>query len=58
MEAAALYNIAAKYDLRAAAVLTVSDHVFDKIRADKDKIQEGVDRMTEMVLDTVTKVYG
>ena len=58
METAALYNIAAKYDLRAATVLTVSDHVFDQTRADKDKIQEGVDRMTEMVLDTVTEVFG
>ena len=58
METAALYNIAAKYGLRAATVLTVSDHVFDQMRADKDKIQTGVDRMTEMVLDTVTKVFA
>ncbi|PRX29808.1 purine-nucleoside phosphorylase [Orenia metallireducens] len=58
METAALYNIAAKYGLRAATVLTVSDHVFKKTRADKSKIKEGVDRMTEMVLDTVTKIYG
>ncbi|TDX51423.1 DeoD-type purine-nucleoside phosphorylase [Orenia marismortui] len=58
METAALYNIAAKYGLRAATVLTVSDHVFKKTRADKSKIAEGVDRMTEMVLDTVTKLYG
>ncbi|MGM0502119.1 MAG: DeoD-type purine-nucleoside phosphorylase [Bacillota bacterium] len=58
METAALYNIAAKYGLRAATVLTVSDHVFDQTRADKDKIKEGVDRMTEMVLDTVTRLYG
>lgn len=58
METAALYNLAAKYDLRAATVLTVSDHVFTQVRADKEKIQQGVDRMTEMVLDTVTKLYG
>ncbi|AGB41162.1 purine-nucleoside phosphorylase [Halobacteroides halobius DSM 5150] len=58
METAALYNIAAKYGLRAATVLTVSDHVFSQVRADKEKIQQGVDRMTEMVLDTVTKLYG
>ncbi|GAB6098244.1 purine-nucleoside phosphorylase [Halanaerocella petrolearia] len=57
METAALYNIAAKYGLRAATVLTVSDHVFNQVRADKEKIQQGVDRMTEMVLDTVTKLY-
>ena len=55
METAALYNLAAKYGLRAATVLTVSDHVFDQVRADKEKIQQGVDRMTEMVLDTATK---
>jgi len=58
METAALYNIAAKYGLNAATVLTVSDHVFSQVRADKEKIQEGVDRMTKMVLDTVTKLYG
>ncbi|SDC68134.1 MULTISPECIES: DeoD-type purine-nucleoside phosphorylase [unclassified Candidatus Frackibacter] len=58
METAALYNIAAKYGLRAATVLTVSDHVFSQVRADKDKIKQGVDRMTEMVLDTVTKLYS
>ncbi|SJZ51709.1 DeoD-type purine-nucleoside phosphorylase [Selenihalanaerobacter shriftii] len=57
METAALYNIAAKYGLRAATVLTVSDHVFTQVRADKDKIQQGVDRMTEMVLKTVTKLF-
>ncbi len=57
METAALYNIAAKYGLRAATVLTVSDHVFKQTRADKEKIQEGVDRMTEMVLDTAIKMY-
>ena len=58
METAALYNIAAKYGLKAATVLTVSDHIFNQTRADKEKIQEGVDRMTEMVLDTTTKLYG
>ncbi|GAB6136918.1 DeoD-type purine-nucleoside phosphorylase [Halanaerobaculum tunisiense] len=58
METAALYNLAAKYDLRAATILTVSDHVFTQVRADKEKIQQGVDRMTNMVLDTVTKLYG
>jgi purine-nucleoside phosphorylase len=58
METAALYNIAAKYGLKAATVLTVSDHVFTQTRADKEKIKQGVDRMTEMVLDTTTKLYG
>ncbi len=56
METAALYNIAAKYGLKAATVLTVSDHVFKQTRANKEKIQKGVDRMTRMVLDTVTKL--
>ncbi|WP_027340789.1 DeoD-type purine-nucleoside phosphorylase [Halonatronum saccharophilum] len=56
METAALYNIAAKYGLKAATVLTVSDHVFTQIRADKEKIKEGVDKMTRMVLDTATKL--
>lgn len=57
METSALYNIASKYGLRAATVLTVSDHVFTEVRAKKEKIQEGVDRMTKMVLNTVTKLY-
>jgi len=54
MESSALYHTAAKYDSRAATVLTVSDHVFSKKRADQVKIQEGVDRMTELVLRTVS----
>ncbi|MCK8817843.1 DeoD-type purine-nucleoside phosphorylase [Natroniella sulfidigena] len=58
METAMLYHVAAKYGLKAATVLTVSDHVFSQVRADKEKIQQGVDRMTEMVLDTATKLYG
>ncbi len=58
MEAAGLFNLAAKHSLKAAAVMTVSDHVFAQTRADKDKIQQGVDRMTEMVLDTATNLFG
>ena len=55
MEAAALFNLAAKYDLNAATVLTVSDLVLEEFRANKTDIQKGVDRMTKMVLNTFTE---
>ncbi len=55
METAALFNLAAKHDMSPAAILTVSDLVFDEVRASKEKIQKGVDRMTKMVLETVTE---
>ncbi len=54
METSALYTIASKYGIKAATTLTVSDHVFEEERAEKEKIQEGVDKMTSMVLETVT----
>lgn len=55
MEAAALFNLAAKYGLNAATVLTVSDLILENVRADKEDIQKGVDQMTEMVLNTVSE---
>lgn len=55
MEAAALFNLAAKYSLNAATVLTVSDLVLEEFRANKTDIQKGVDRMTKMVLNTFTE---
>lgn len=54
MEAAALFKLAAKYDLNAATVLTVSDLILENVRADKEDIQKGIDQMTEMVLNTVS----
>ena len=58
MESSALYHIAAKYDSKAVTVLTVSDHVFTQKRAHQEKIQEGVNRMTELVLKTVSDYRG
>ncbi|MEF8873529.1 MAG: DeoD-type purine-nucleoside phosphorylase [Candidatus Thermoplasmatota archaeon] len=55
MESSALYHIAAKYGCRAATVLTVSDHVFTEERVDQEKIQEGVDKMTKLVVKTVSE---
>ena len=55
METAGIFNIASKYGLKAASVLTVSDIYFKDKRADKDTILKGVDDMTKVVLDTIAK---
>lgn len=51
MEAYPLFVLAAKYDMKSAVILTVSDVIFEKIRADKSVIQESVKRNTESVLE-------
>lgn len=58
MEAYPLFALAAKYDMRAAVILTVSDMIFDKIRADKKTIQESVKRNTESVLELLNTFAG
>lgn len=50
MEAYPLFVLAAKYNMKSAVILTVSDVIFDKIRADKKIIQESVKQNTESVL--------
>lgn len=54
MEAYPLFVLAAKYDIKSAVILTVSDVIFDKVRADKKIIQESVKRNTESVLELLT----
>ena len=54
MEAYPLFTLAAKYDMKSAVILTVSDVIFDKIRAEKSVIQESVKRNTESVLELIS----
>jgi len=67
MEAYALFGIAAKYGLKSACVLTVSDILFEKKankiefnprRASKEDIRKGVDKITELTLDTIVENYS
>jgi len=66
METYALFGIAAKYKLKAASILTVSDTLFEEkdgklvhnpVRANDLQIKKGVDLMTELVLDTIIENY-
>ncbi|MEE1291631.1 MAG: purine-nucleoside phosphorylase [Spirochaetota bacterium] len=51
MEAYALFALTAKYNMKSAVILTVSDVIFEKIRADKEVIGESVKRNTQSVLE-------
>ena len=55
MEAYPLFALTAKYDMKSAVILTVSDVIFDKIRAEKSVIQESVKRNTESVLELISR---
>lgn len=55
MEAAALYTLAAKFGVRALALLTVSDHIVRGEELDSDERERTFSGMVEIALDTVTK---
>ncbi|MBS3788081.1 MAG: purine-nucleoside phosphorylase [Candidatus Bipolaricaulota bacterium] len=55
METAGIFNKASKFGIEAASVLTVSDLFFEEERASRKKIVEGVDRMTKIVLESLTE---
>lgn len=66
MEAYALFGIAAKYNLKSACIVTISDllfnydgekRIFNPHRGDKAQIAKGVDYMIELVLDTIIENY-
>lgn len=66
MEAYALFGISAKYNLKSACIVTISDllfkyennkRIFAPHRGDKSQIAKGVDYMTELVLDTIIENY-
>ncbi len=51
MESYALFGLAKKYNKKATALLTVSDIVFEKKRAEPQIIQKGVDDMIELIIE-------
>ncbi|MGA8117530.1 MAG: purine-nucleoside phosphorylase [Actinocatenispora sp.] len=55
MEAAALYTLAAKFDARALALLTVSDHIVTGEETSADERERTFSQMIEVALDTVVK---
>jgi purine-nucleoside phosphorylase len=56
MEAAALYTIAAKFDVNALALLTVSDHFVTGEVTSAEERQLTFTNMMEVALDTITKL--
>jgi purine-nucleoside phosphorylase len=56
MEAAELYTLAKKYNRKALAVLTVSDHIVKHQETTAEERQTSFTRMVEVALDTVTSV--
>ncbi|MEM6263071.1 MAG: purine-nucleoside phosphorylase [Bacteroidota bacterium] len=54
MEAAALYTLAARNNVQALTVLTVSDSLVDKTAISKEEREIGFDRMIKLVLDAIS----
>ena len=57
MESYPLYGLAAKYGIKAATVLTVSDIIFKSVRGEKDKMRASVDKMVTLILETIADNY-
>ncbi|QSB05574.1 purine-nucleoside phosphorylase [Natronoglycomyces albus] len=55
MEAAAMYTLAAKFNARALALITISDQLITKEHLDSDQRQQSLTDMVEIALDTVTR---
>ena len=67
MESYSLFTIAARYGIKSASLLTISDklfhhekgkQVFSPQRGNKDQIRKGVDLTTRVVLNTIVKNYA
>jgi purine-nucleoside phosphorylase len=54
METAALYTLAAKFNVRALAILTVSDHLSSGARATSEQRERGFTSMIETALSAAT----
>ena len=54
MEAAGIYTLAAKYNVQALTILTVSDHIIKEQFLDADQRQTGFRQMMELALETIT----
>ena len=52
MEAAALYTLAAQFDVRALTVLTVSDHLVTHEETSAEERQTTFSEMVRLALDT------
>ncbi len=55
MEAAALYTLAAKFDARALALLTVSDHILRGEASSSEDRERTFSQMVEVALEAVTR---
>lgn len=53
METTALYTLAAKYDVNALAILTVSDHIFTGEETTAEERQTTFNEMIEVALDAI-----
>ena len=53
METTALYTIAAKYNVRALSVLSVSDHMMSGKKISSEKRQTGFDKMIRLALELI-----
>lgn len=51
MESAELYTLAAKYNVEALSILTISDHVFKGIETTPEERQDGFTQMMEIALE-------
>ena len=58
MEAAGLFALGAKHNIKTACILTVSDLVYSGAmeRASEEKILEGVEMNTQVVLDALYSI--
>ena len=56
MESYPLFVLGAKYGMKTAVMLTVSDVIFESTRADKAVIAESVDKNIRSVLDTLSMI--
>lgn len=53
MESAELYTLAAKYNVEALAILTISDHIFKGIETSPEERQESFTEMMEIALELI-----
>lgn len=58
MEAAALYTLAAKYQRKGLAIVTISDHLLTGEETSSQERQESFGDMVEMALETIVAVHG
>lgn len=55
METAALYTLAAKYNVKALGIFTVSDHIVTGEETSSETREKALTQMVELALDTITE---